>query len=57
MNEDQEKRGSLKFVTNDREENARKQRMQVGGTNKGERRKTKTKCIKSLFLLFIIPKA
>ena len=57
MNEDQGKRGSLKFVTNDREENARKQRMQVGGTNKGERRKTKTKCIKSLFLLFIIPKA
>ena len=43
MNEDQEKRGSLKFVKNDREENARKQRMQVGGTNKGEKRKRKRK--------------
>ena len=43
MNEDQEKRGSLKFVKNDREENAIKQRMQVGGTNNGKRRKRKTK--------------
>ena len=43
MNEDGEKRGSLKFVMNDREENVRKQRTQVGGTNNGERRKRKTK--------------
>ena len=43
MNKDQEKRGSSKFVKNDREENARKQRTQVGGKNNEERRKRKTK--------------
>ena len=43
MNEDQEKRGSLKIVKKDRKENTRKQRTQVGGTNGGERRKRKTK--------------
>ena len=43
MNEDEEKRGSLKFVKNDREVNARKQRTQVGERNSGERRKRKTK--------------
>ena len=45
MNKDKKKRGSLKFVKNDREENARKQRMQVGGINNGERRKRKTKLL------------
>ena len=38
-------RGSLKIVKNDREENARKQRTQVGGTNNGERRTRKTKML------------
>ena len=51
MNEDWEKRGSSKFVKNDRKENARKQPTHAIGFVEPPQ------SIKSLFLLLIMPKA